>query len=147
MPGVCGRERSEERHPLRVESEKGLPVVGVYMVTCGADQQRTPEMLLKQKAKMVTCMKASGQDRQFLCGRNSPDGWIRASLLQHQGSSERNLAVLTLELVAGGYKRKTVRSDGEAAMVSHVNQRLWQPRRPDRTSKANHKGTDWQKER
>ena len=54
-----------------------------------------------------------------LCGRNSRDGWICSHILQSKGNSERNIAVLNQELMAGGYKRQIVRSDGEAAMVSH----------------------------
>ena len=37
-----------------------------------------------------------------------------------KGNSARNVAVPSQELMAGGYERQIVRSDGESAMVSHV---------------------------
>ena len=41
-------------------------------------------------------------------------------LLQCNGNSERNIEVLSREVMACGYKRQVVRSDGRAAMVSTV---------------------------
>ena len=38
----------------------------------------------------------------------------------HKGNRERNIAVLSQELMAGGYKRQIVRADGAAATVSPV---------------------------
>ena len=37
-----------------------------------------------------------------------------------QGDSERNRTILAKELLAGGYPRIVVRSDGEPVMLSHV---------------------------
>ena len=55
-----------------------------------------------------------------LCGRNSRDGWFFCYLLQSNGNNDRNIAVLSPELMAGGYKRHIVSSDEEAAVVGLV---------------------------
>ena len=38
------------------------------------------------------------------------------NVLQSKGNNERHIAVLSQELMAGGYKRQVVRSGGEAGM-------------------------------
>ena len=55
-----------------------------------------------------------------LCGRCSADRWIFGHLCQTKGDNERNRSILAKELLAGGYPRIVVRSDGEPAMLAHV---------------------------
>ena len=55
-----------------------------------------------------------------LCGPNSGNGWISSNVLQSKGNSERNISVLSQELMAGGYKRQLVKIGREADMVSQV---------------------------
>ena len=76
--------------------------------------------LWKQKTMMVIPPDGVRTSSLVLCGRNLRDKWMFSYLLQSKDNNERNIAVLSHELMAGGYKRQIVRSDGEAAMVSHV---------------------------
>ena len=86
---------------------------------CGCHPRRTLVTLWKQKT-MTMIRHGVSTSSPVLCGRNSRDGWSSTYVLQRKGNSERHTAVLSQELMAGGYTRHTVRPDGEAAMVSHV---------------------------
>ena len=55
-----------------------------------------------------------------ICGRCSVDRWLFGHLCQAKEDNERNRAVLAKELLAGGYPRVVVRSDGEPALLAHV---------------------------
>ena len=69
---------------------------------------------------MVIRLTVSGRARQSCVDATHEVGWVVSYLLQSKGNNERNIAVLKQELMACGYQRHIVRSDGEAAMVSHV---------------------------
>ena len=56
----------------------------------------------------------------LLCGRNSRDRWIFGHLLLHKGNNDMNRELLSREILAGGYPRQIIRSDGEAPMVARV---------------------------
>ena len=105
-------------HAMGNETDKVSLVVGGdhgYM----ADHQRKQVMLWKQKM-MVIRMKVSGRVRQSSVNETHEIGGFSPYLLQSMGNSERNDAAVSEELMTSGYKRRTVRYDGEVAMVSHV---------------------------
>ena len=76
-----------------------------------------------------------------------------SKLFQSKGDSERHIAVLSQEMMTGGYKRQIVISDGEAATVSDVRLVILATMADGLTSssknrrrKANLFGTAWLKE-
>ena len=112
---VAGRGRADS-HVTRPGDEKSLPVVGVdygYLWSkpnADGDEAEGDEAALE----------GATPSNPLLCGRNSRDGYIFGYLLPAKGDTEIGRRVLAQELVAGGYPRMIVRSDGEAAMVAHV---------------------------
>merc|ERR1712086_244487 len=101
------------------DDAKSLPIVGVdygYLWGKAAVAQEGERERREGEEERVGVDASS----PILCGRNSHDGWLTAQLCQQKGDNERNRIGLSQELLAGGYPRIIVRSDGEPSIQAHI---------------------------
>ena len=116
---IAGRGRADP-HAMRNESEKGLPVVGVdYGYSWNRSAQNTDDVV-EEKTMAVIRLTASGELASLVWMK--PTKWVYFLLIASKATAttKENIAVISQDLMAGGCKRQIVRTDGEAAMVSHV---------------------------
>ena len=100
-------------HAMRSKSEQGLLEVGVdhwYLQNAGDD--------VVGEDDGGGPPKLSGQAQQSCADETHVMSGGVSYFLRTKGNSERNIAILSQEFMAGGYTRQIVRSDGVAAMVS-----------------------------
>ena len=114
---VAGRGRADA-HIQREAGGKSLPIFGVdywflwKKAAAGGEVEEADE-----DGEPPHGVHASSP---LLCGRCSADNWLLAQLCVQKGDTERNRQELSQELLAGGYPRVVVRSDGEPALKAHI---------------------------
>ena len=116
---VAGRGRADS-HIQRGAGEKALPIFGVdygFLWNKAPQEDAAAAADEEQEEEPPTGIKTSSP---ILCGRCSADGWLIAQLCLRKGDDERNRQGLALELLAGGYPRIVVRSDGEHSILAHI---------------------------
>eukprot|EP00973_Karenia_brevis_P035965 4962365-Karenia_brevis.AAC.1 len=94
--------------------ETGLPVIGVDY---GFTKRKTLQELPKEGDASDNDDEDVGpsetSSNPVLCGRCSTDRWVFAHFSEVKGYTSLNAQMLALELIRSGYKRATLRSDGE----------------------------------
>ena len=114
---VAGRGRADSRIE-RSADQKSLPIFGVDY---GYLWSRAPAEDEEETEKAPEGVLSSSP---LLCGRCSSDKWLLAQLCSAKGDTERNRQGLARELLAGGYPRIIVRSDGEHSIKAHIRAAL-----------------------
>ena len=105
-------------HAMRSKSEQGLLEVGVdHWYLRSRSAQNAGDVVVGEDDGGGP-PKLSGQAQQSCVDETHVMGGCVSYFLRTKGNSERNIAILSREFMAGGYIRQIVRSDGVAAMVS-----------------------------
>ena len=135
---------------MRSKSEQGLLEVGVDLYLRSRSAQNAGDVVVGEDDGGGP-PKLSGQAQQSCVDETHVMGGDVSYFLRTKGNSERNIAILSQEFMAGGYMRQIVRSDGVAAMVCRDlgDGGRWAVQahaKKNRRRKANHLGPAWLEE-